>query len=722
MNMSRSPDFLFHFSSRISFAIFTSYEERLRIKNFSLSKMELRKRGAGPAEPTNKKKKKKQKTEKKNGGGNNAERLHILDENLHGPRLIPYLAMGFVPQHTLSGGNMCGLYALAGSLNAIRNLETPGIDPITVIRLNDIFLSHEFAYRADAIISQIGNPRNRADRRLALYQQDTLSDEQLQIILEVYNSEEETSYRLGVITTSNGPNGNYASIIDYDPDASHTVWLHNIQQPGQKSEKSHWETMAPGPAQNNGVLERWSVQNMVDNEIAQGLFIANRFIVGPAEAEGSFAQRGDLIRRIGPNEPNGNIPVINNEGVPYSVTPDSLRQVTAVTSQELAAVEQDIPFIMYRVADYLDDYGVTHYAPPDYVGHLVRDTGDPINITNNRLVLRQDGTEVWINNRYLQRIPQTPWGLYNVLPLQRAGDLFPDYKSCQAICKRNQLKANGKKADLQRAVYQHEIRTNAARRPVLFYELEDAAGTFREGDVGLPVHGEHNGSNNITLANIRGEWEKIPSDDIIAVRAPWYIFLRRDVGLDRITQLGVEPGKEDAPEDKPGAVSSNNDASRDGGHGNNEIAEDNDDYDNNEEDDGKDDDNDVDNAIRSGPNHPLTRFFDGTGQDDMNRTLDQVLAFNDHELEAIHNYIQTLFPMTVPGNHNRLDPLLLVDSVVAEFHTRPELRAAARRALTRMLAFWGFSIQGEGVNTTVRNSPLRPHCAADPVTEPSTNI
>jgi hypothetical protein len=48
---------------------------------------------------------------------------------------------------------------------------------------------------------------------------------------------------------------------------------------------------------------------------------------------------------------------------------------------------------------------------------------------------------------------------------------------------------------------------------------------------------------------------------------------------------------------------------------------------------------------------PLLRFYTG-GRDSEGRTLDEILSWDDQELEFCHDYIQWLFPNDVPSGVN----------------------------------------------------------------------
>ena len=55
---------------------------------------------------------------------------------------------------------------------------------------------------------------------------------------------------------------------------------------------------------------------------------------------------------------------------------------------------------------------------------------------------------------------------------------------------------------------------------------------------------------------------------------------------------------------------------------------------------------------------PLVRFYRGDAPDARGRTLDDILAWDDEQLEAVHDYIQWLFPLDEPSRFNPDAPLL----------------------------------------------------------------
>ncbi|KAI1171518.1 hypothetical protein F4777DRAFT_582802 [Nemania sp. FL0916] len=97
----------------------------------------------------------------------------------------------------------------------------------------------------------------------------------------------------------------------------------------------------------------------------------------------------------------------------------------------------------------------------------------------------------------------------------------------------------------------------------------------------------------------------------------------------------------------------------------------------------------------------LIQFFDPTikGPDARGRTLDQILAWSDAQLERQHDYIQTVFPLPEESVFAFEVPVVDEDAMLA-FRRSPELRRSVLRALRRMGAFYGFDVveeeKGEG--------------------------
>jgi hypothetical protein len=91
----------------------------------------------------------------------------------------------------------------------------------------------------------------------------------------------------------------------------------------------------------------------------------------------------------------------------------------------------------------------------------------------------------------------------------------------------------------------------------------------------------------------------------------------------------------------------------------------------------------------------LTRFLGG-GADDEGRTLDEILAWDDARLEMVHDYIQWLFPLPERSGANPSAPVLDTASVAAILGNA-EMQERLRTAFRRMLAFYGFALEGESV-------------------------
>ena len=84
---------------------------------------------------------------------------------------------------------------------------------------------------------------------------------------------------------------------------------------------------------------------------------------------------------------------------------------------------------------------------------------------------------------------------------------------------------------------------------------------------------------------------------------------------------------------------------------------------------------------------PIVAFYAG-GHDDRGRTLGEILSWTDSPLESVHDYIQWLFPTRQPSGVNPFAPLV-TDATVHAFDADPRLREGLRRALDRMLLFYG---------------------------------
>jgi hypothetical protein len=84
---------------------------------------------------------------------------------------------------------------------------------------------------------------------------------------------------------------------------------------------------------------------------------------------------------------------------------------------------------------------------------------------------------------------------------------------------------------------------------------------------------------------------------------------------------------------------------------------------------------------------PIVEFYRG-GRDSEERTLAGILAWDDARLEAVHDYIQWVFPTRRPSGVNAEAPLVTRQTAEA-FASDPALRDCLRCALDRLLAFYG---------------------------------
>jgi hypothetical protein len=92
----------------------------------------------------------------------------------------------------------------------------------------------------------------------------------------------------------------------------------------------------------------------------------------------------------------------------------------------------------------------------------------------------------------------------------------------------------------------------------------------------------------------------------------------------------------------------------------------------------------------------IVAFYEGTATDDRGRSLDDILSFDDARLEAVHDFIQWLFPLPERSGANPPAPTL-DQAAIDAFAGRSKLRAALRRSLDRMLAFYGFACSGDRI-------------------------
>ncbi len=88
--------------------------------------------------------------------------------------------------------------------------------------------------------------------------------------------------------------------------------------------------------------------------------------------------------------------------------------------------------------------------------------------------------------------------------------------------------------------------------------------------------------------------------------------------------------------------------------------------------------------------HPIVAFYRDGATDDRGRTLAQILAWDDDRLEAIHDFIQWLFPLPETSGANPSAPTLDA-ATIAAFRATPEMQQRLRQSFDRMLRFYGFA-------------------------------
>lgn len=90
---------------------------------------------------------------------------------------------------------------------------------------------------------------------------------------------------------------------------------------------------------------------------------------------------------------------------------------------------------------------------------------------------------------------------------------------------------------------------------------------------------------------------------------------------------------------------------------------------------------------------PIVEFYRGTGEDSEGRTLADLWALSDDEMEFHHDFIQWMFPLEEPSRFNFRAPTL-TEGDIRSFREEPALRENLERSLGRFLAFLGLAREG----------------------------
>ncbi len=87
------------------------------------------------------------------------------------------------------------------------------------------------------------------------------------------------------------------------------------------------------------------------------------------------------------------------------------------------------------------------------------------------------------------------------------------------------------------------------------------------------------------------------------------------------------------------------------------------------------------------PHSRILDFLRGSGSDQSGRSIGQIQDWDDRRLEAVHDYIQWLFPLPDASGFNP-DAPILTGSDIAQIRGDTLLQDALRRSWQRMLAFY----------------------------------
>jgi hypothetical protein len=87
-------------------------------------------------------------------------------------------------------------------------------------------------------------------------------------------------------------------------------------------------------------------------------------------------------------------------------------------------------------------------------------------------------------------------------------------------------------------------------------------------------------------------------------------------------------------------------------------------------------------------------FYLGNAPDHRGRTLEEMLRWSDEKLEAGHDYIHVLFPLSEPSKHIPNAPVLNA-AALAEFRQNATIHKNLLRSLQMMLRFYGFRLTAD---------------------------
>ena len=88
----------------------------------------------------------------------------------------------------------------------------------------------------------------------------------------------------------------------------------------------------------------------------------------------------------------------------------------------------------------------------------------------------------------------------------------------------------------------------------------------------------------------------------------------------------------------------------------------------------------------------LVDFYRGESRDAEGRFFEEILAWNDDEMEEVHSFVHWLFPLPEPGGFFNQNAPLLNEKDIAEFKADPVLRGNLRKSFNRILSFLGLAM------------------------------
>jgi Opioid growth factor receptor (OGFr) conserved region len=93
----------------------------------------------------------------------------------------------------------------------------------------------------------------------------------------------------------------------------------------------------------------------------------------------------------------------------------------------------------------------------------------------------------------------------------------------------------------------------------------------------------------------------------------------------------------------------------------------------------------------------IIAFYRAEAPDHRGRYLREIHSWPDDQLEAVHDYVQWLFPLSEPSAFNVSAPVLSPANI-DHFRSDPQLQRNLRASFFRMLEFFGFEMSLSGPN------------------------